>query len=269
MIRLVGIFLFLFGFVSLGICGNYTVATGSICNLTNIFRENVKTGKLNKTDPKIVEMEKFLGKSGKIEFSSFADYGSIVALDIIPVEEMGTVTDHLYGGKLREEGRYKYLLAAWEEDRRLFEEQNNGTWPYTIRDKNYVKHLSENYENRNFLMEKKGLDSYKATEYLNEQMLGSNSYEAAVRNASDRELDKLPHSAKSFGKLVKSIRKNGYNVTRPVILDDKGGTRDGSHRLFATQFLTDKSLFRKNICFISFIRLFKEEDGIIVPGDEL
>ncbi|MDR2644389.1 MAG: hypothetical protein LBB44_00135 [Endomicrobium sp.] len=266
MIRLVSIFLFLFGFVSLGICENYTVATGRIGNLTNIFRENVETGKLNKNDPKVVEMEKCLEKSREIKVSSFADRTSIVTLDVIPVEKMGTITDHLYGGKLRKEGRYRYLSAVWEENKDLFNESNNGTWPYTVGGENYVKHLSENYENRDFLMEKKGLSPYEAAKYLNKKILDSSSANPAIRNDAERELDEFPHSAKSFGKLVKSIKRNRYDVTRPVILDGEGGTRDGSHRLFATQFLADKSLFRKNSCFISFVKPSKED---VENGDDL
>jgi hypothetical protein len=268
MIRLVSIFLFLFGFVSLSIGENYTVATGRISDLTNIFKENVKTGKLNKNDPKVVEMDRCLEKSRKIKFSPSADHESIiVVLDVIPVEEMNTITDRLYGGKLRNEGRYRYLSAAWEEDKDLFNESNNGTWPYTVGGENYVIHLSENYENRDFLMATKGLSHYDAVKYLNKKIIDSNSTNLTIRNDAERELNEFPHSAKSFGKLVKSIKKNRYDVTCPVVLDDEEkGTLDGSHRLFATQFLADKLLFIKNSCFISFIRPSKKD---VENGDDL
>jgi hypothetical protein len=268
MIRLASIFILLFSFVSLGIGENYTVATGKIGGLTTIFKENVKTGKLNKNDPKVVEMERCLGKSGEIKVSSFADRESIVVLDVIPVEKMGVITDHLYDGKLRNEGRYRYLSAVWKKDKDLFTELNNGTWPYTVGGENYVKHLSENYENRDFLMATKGLGRYEAVEYLSKKIRGSNSADSTIRNDAERELDEFPHSAKSFGKLVKSIKRNRYDVTRPVVLgDEEKGTTDGSHRLFATQFLADKSLFINNSCFISFVRPSKQ--NVENPDDNL
>jgi hypothetical protein len=144
------------------------------------------------------------------------------------------------------------LSAVWKEDKDLFNELNNGTWPYTVRGENYVKHLSENYENRDFLMKK--------VQFLMKLL-------STYRNDAERELDEFPHSAKSFGKLAKSIKKNRYDVTCPVVLDDEEkGTLDGSHRFFATQFLADKLLFIKNSCFIGFIRPSKKD---VENGDDL
>jgi hypothetical protein len=59
-------------------------------------------------------MDRCLEKSRKIKFSPFADHESIVVLDVIPVEKMNTITDRLYGGKLRNEGCCRYLKCCME-----------------------------------------------------------------------------------------------------------------------------------------------------------
>jgi hypothetical protein len=86
----------------------------------------------------------------------------------------------------------------------------------------------------------------------------SGSANVNERIKAEKELNGLYHSANSFGKLVRNIRRYGYNLIYPVALRDDGGMVDGSHRLVATQFLMDKGLLPLG-SFFSFVKVHYEK----------
>jgi hypothetical protein len=268
--KLVSILLLLFILASLG--ESKIIVTGIMSNLTAVFKEdyeNCENNKLRKDDPRVKKMQESLEGDTKITFNkiNFKEpllNTIVVDLHVIPVEK---ISKHCRSVEfLRNHKRYRYLSAVWNQNRDLFDWSNNEDWPYTVDGENYAMELAGTFENRNVLKEKKKIDEDEAREFLRIMIERSCSTNEKEKNKAEAELNELYHSANSFGKLVKNIKKNGFNLIYPVVLTDDGQTADGSHRLITTQFLMDKGLLPEG-SFFCFVKEHKKK-SITAPLPE-
>jgi hypothetical protein len=203
------------------------VATGVMSNLTAVFNGNCKAAKFKKNDPRVKKMQESLKGDAEITFSSrnFDEHvlnRLTVDLHVIPIEK---IMKHCPNTEsLRNHERYKYLSGVWEQNKELFEDLNRKDWPYTVGGKNYAQNLTATFENQNFLEKGKRISSEKANEVLWRMINRSRSMDVKEKNDAEKELNGLYHSANGFGVLVKSIRKDGFRLTQPVVLHDDGST---------------------------------------------
>jgi hypothetical protein len=267
--KLVSILLLLFVLANLG--ESKIVATGTMSSLTQNFQKNVADSEQKKEDPRIKAMQSSIKIFGEITFNSMnfneeVREGVRVDLHVIPIKK---ILKHCSSVEsLRSHERYAYLSAVWEQNKELFEDTNKKDWPYTVGGKNYARNLTVTFENVKFLEKKKKIDTGKAQEFLWGLFSRSHSTDVKEKNDAEKELNGLHHSANGFGGLVKSIRKNGFRLTEPVVLMDNGRTVDGSHRLIATLFLIDKGLLPEG-SFFSFVKVHREKTPtVLLEGNE-